>query len=81
MKVPSQLRLNTLCLQFTKKNECVSENWGTPGVVSKTDSFDRYDTMMCSFADMCKGLKKNPWSYDYELRLYEILLKSCGVEF
>ncbi|MBE6738993.1 MAG: Gfo/Idh/MocA family oxidoreductase [Ruminococcaceae bacterium] len=68
-------------LQFTKKNECVSENWGTPGVVSKTDSFDRYDTMMYSFADMCKGLKKNPLSYDYELRLYEILLKSCGVEF
>ena len=68
-------------LQFTKKTEYFSENWNTPALVSENNGIDRYDGMMLSFADMCKGLKKNPLSYDYELRLYEILLKSCGVEF
>lgn len=40
---------------------------------------NRYDGMMQSFAEMVRGEKENPWSYDYELELYKIVLKACGV--
>lgn len=68
-------------LQITRKTEYYSENWNMPGKVSQSESTDRYDAMMKSFCEMCSGKKKNPLSYDYELTLYKILLKSCGVTF
>lgn len=39
---------------------------------------DRYDGMMRSFAQMVRGEKENPYSYDYELELYKTILKCCG---
>ena len=38
---------------------------------------ERYDDMMRNFANMVRG-KENPYSYDYELGLYKLLLRSCG---
>jgi hypothetical protein len=35
--------------------------------------------MMKNFAQMVRG-KENPYSYDYELKLYELLLKCCRRE-
>lgn len=29
---------------------------------------------------MVLGQKKNPWSYDYELRLFQTILACCGGE-
>ena len=29
-------------------------------------------------AQMVLGEKENPWSYDYELALYETVMKCCG---
>ena len=54
-------------------------NWNTPWAESKTEPYDRYDTMMRNFAEMICG-KENPYSYDYELNLYKLILKSCGKE-
>ena len=33
--------------------------------------------MMYNFAEMIRG-KENPYSYDYELNLYKLILKACG---
>ena len=43
----------------------------------KSPIFGRYDAMLLNFADMVRG-KENPYSYDYELELYKLILKSCG---
>ncbi len=48
------------------------------GEFQKTESYNRYDNMMKHFAEVVCG-KENPYSYDYELELYRLLLKSCGV--
>ena len=39
----------------------------------------RYDEMMQNFAEIVRG-KENPFGYDYELKLFEIILKACGKE-
>ena len=36
--------------------------------------------MMTAFADMVNGKKENPYTYEYELALYRVLLAACGVE-
>ena len=46
---------------------------------SWTDTYDRYDLMMESFAEMVRGERQNPWNYDYELNLYKIIMKACGM--
>lgn len=38
----------------------------------------RYSAMMQGFAAMVRGEKENPYSYEYELQLYKILMKACG---
>ena len=65
---------------YTVSSESFSENWHTPWKSSKTEPFDRYDGMMRNFAEMVRG-KQNPYTYDYELNLYKLILKACGKEF
>jgi hypothetical protein len=36
--------------------------------------------MMRNFAEMVCG-KENPYTYDYELNLYKLILRACGKEF
>ena len=36
----------------------------------------RYDAMLRNFAELIGG-KGNPFSYDYELNLFKLILKSC----
>ncbi|MBE6762376.1 MAG: Gfo/Idh/MocA family oxidoreductase, partial [Ruminococcaceae bacterium] len=66
-------------LMYTQKNEYYSNNWTDNGDCSKSTLFDRYDDMMSSFAKYVRGEVENPYTLDYELELYKILLKSCGV--
>lgn len=54
------------------------QGWQFEGKHTKTDYFNRFDTMLENFADVAKGRKENPYSYDYELSLFKLLLKSCG---
>jgi hypothetical protein len=35
--------------------------------------------MMLSFAAMVRGEKQNPWSLDYELELFKVILACCGM--
>ncbi len=40
---------------------------------------DRYDSMMRCFAGMVRGEYTNPYTYDYELALFRVILECCGV--
>jgi len=62
---------------YTGFKECTSLEWSAEGEIQRTEPFHRYIAMMQNFADMVKG-KDNPYTYDYELGLYELILKSCG---
>ena len=65
--------LHTVC------NESEVTKWHEPWRTSISEPIDRYDEMMCNFAQMVNG-KENPYSYDYELNVYKLILKSCGKE-
>ena len=62
----------------TTRRTATDPLWRGVGEVETTPAFNRYDTMMQSFAAMVRGEKENPWSYDYELELYKLVLKACG---
>ena len=62
----------------TPMTEYFDEEWEDPGKTGISESYHRYAPMMVSFAQMVRGEKENPWSCDYELRLYETLLQCCG---
>jgi predicted dehydrogenase len=63
--------------QYTTVNECFFGDWHKPWNSYQTEIYDRYDDMMINFADIIRG-KVNPYSYDYELGLYRLILRSCG---
>ncbi len=65
-------------LQFTEKTEYKNEGWGDRGQKTQSAHFDRYDGMMAGFASYVRGDAQNPWSYDYELELYRLVLEACG---
>ena len=68
--------------QYTVSSEDYNvsgSDWSKPWLTSMTDVYDRYDDMMRNFAEMVRG-KENPYTYDYELNLHKLILKSCGRE-
>lgn len=54
-------------------------NWHADGEKYLSAEFDRYDTMMFSFAEYVNGIKENPYTYEYELELYKLILECCGI--
>ncbi len=66
-------------LQYTTETEYSSEDWKNCGEAETGALYDRYDSMMASFATMVRGEKINPYTYDYELELYKTVLKCCGI--
>ena len=44
----------------------------------KSQVFSRYADMIRAFAEYVNGTKQNPYTLDYELKLYKTLLKACG---
>lgn len=55
-----------------------TDNWYADGEKSQSQLYGRYDEMMRSFAAMARGEITNPYSYNYELQLYRLLLRCCG---
>ncbi len=45
-----------------------------------SEGVDRYDGMMAAFAKYVRGEAVNPYTPDYELELYKLLLQACGVK-
>lgn len=64
--------------RHTDKTEYFNIEWHKSGITSRSDSCDRYKGMMNAFAEYVRGEKQNPYTLDYELTLYKILLKACG---
>ena len=63
--------------QYTVMRENFTDEWAGGWVTSQSEVYDRYDDMMKNFAEIVRG-KENPYPYDYELGLYELLLRACG---
>lgn len=64
---------------FSTKTVYESGKWEDRGDTTESTLFDRYDSMMASFASFVRGDQENPYTYDYELQLYKTILKCCGV--
>ena len=64
-------------LQYTEYIECMSEDWDDCGKLTRTEEHDRYEAMLFAFAQMVRGEKENPYTYDYELSLFKTILKCC----
>ena len=45
-----------------------------------TEPYDRYIDMFLAFASMVRGDIENPYSYEYEATLHNVILRACGVE-
>lgn len=57
-----------------------SPHWHTDCEKEVSSAVDRYDDMIRSFAQMVRGKTENPYTPDYELELYKLLLECCGKE-
>ena len=67
--------------QFTERTEYNNpECWEDRGMVSKSEIHNRYDAMMASFAELVRGERENPYTYDYELELYKTVIACCSGE-
>ena len=64
---------------YTEAAEATSDTWLATWEGHRSAPFGRYDAMMENFAKIVRG-KENPYGYDYELSLYELVLKACGKE-
>lgn len=65
--------------QFTTRTEYASGGWADRGSSCDSAPTDRYDGMMAAFAQMVRGEQENPYTVDYELALYKLILACCGV--
>lgn len=48
--------------------------------VTDSAAFERYGVMMQAFAKYVRGEEENPYTPDYELELFRLILRCCGVE-
>lgn len=65
-------------MMSSAKTVYASTNWGDMGENIQFENFDRYSAMLDAFAAMVRGEKTNPYTLDYELALYKLILKCCG---
>ena len=63
-------------VRYTSAKEGLGWAYTAPVVNSKAEN--RYDNMMRGFAKLARGESENPFDYDYELKLYRLLLRCCG---
>jgi predicted dehydrogenase len=63
---------------YTNRTSFTSEELTDIGVEDRVD-FDRYADMMLSFAKMVRGEIENPYTLDYELKLFKTILRCCGM--
>ncbi len=63
---------------YTQKTEYTEWDWENKGEKDKI-YLNRYDEMTGSLAKYINGEEKNPFTLDYELELYNLLLKACGL--
>lgn len=57
-----------------------SSQWRNCSNSYQTEPFDRYSAMMEDFALIAAREKKNPYTYDYEMKVFENVMKCCGID-
>ncbi len=78
---PFEILTDERDMLYTQMRETFpGEGWNSAGKQSDSEYFNRFDDMMRDFYEVAIGKKENDYGYDYELGLYKLLLKSCGVE-
>lgn len=55
-------------------------SWGFRANKTETEPYDRYEEMYEEFFQIVNGEIENPYSYDYEMLVHDILLRACGIE-
>ena len=63
----------------TGQREVFDTDWEADSDIVYSAPEGRYDKMMASFADYVSGVRENPYTPDYEMNLYNTILKTCGV--
>ncbi|MBQ3176861.1 MAG: Gfo/Idh/MocA family oxidoreductase [Clostridia bacterium] len=58
----------------------MAKSWADHSDKWETEVYDRYDAMMLDFARLVRKEYENPYDYDYEIRLHELLLRCCGAD-
>jgi len=61
---------------YSEKHENIV---GKGSINERSKDFHRYHQMIYKFAKMVSGEIKNPYTYDYEIKLFETILKCCGI--
>lgn len=74
------LEMHTVGGQYTDITNYTSEKWADMGVKTRSEVYDRYEKMMRSFGEFVRGERQNPYTYDYELELYKLVLECCGMD-
>ncbi|MBE6553086.1 MAG: Gfo/Idh/MocA family oxidoreductase [Ruminococcaceae bacterium] len=46
----------------------------------RSEPFQRYEAMLFAFAEMVRGERENPYTLEYELQLFKLILRCCGME-
>ena len=65
---------------YTYMNDTyANEGWYALGKRQKTSLYNRYDDMMINYAMIALGERENPYTYEYELELYKLVLRACGI--
>lgn len=73
-------RTMTTGIKEVSKEEAQKKGWHFDADYREIEPVNRYDNMMAAFAAMVCGEQENPYTYEHEVMLHRILLKSCGVE-
>lgn len=68
----------TICTEMTEM--FLDENRRSKQLHSKSQPFQRYKDMLGAFAAMVRGETQNPYTPEYELDLFRIIMKCCGAE-
>lgn len=58
----------------------LDEDGRTKLLGAQSEPFQRYEDMLAAFAAMVRGERKNPYTLEYELSLFRVLLQACGVQ-
>lgn len=63
---------------YTGVSESTSQGWHVAPEERGSITFDRYENMLLAFAAYVRGERENPYTPDYELELFKLLLAACG---
>jgi len=64
----------------TTKKTYDSNDWHVLPQIDQSVPIERYSSMIRDFGDIVLGRKENIYDYDYELKLYKLILNSCGIK-